>query len=87
MVSYHPRATTNIHLWQLTKAGQIKAWPKSQVPDGWEPLDAKKHKKAFPISLGQLKRGENWYILTSEAEEELKPKAQMTKLKYQTKSK
>lgn len=45
-----------------TKIGQIKAWRKTQQPEGWEPLDAKKHKQAFPISLGKLKRGEAWYI-------------------------
>lgn len=55
-----------------TKAGQVKAWKKRQQPEGWEELDAKKHNKAFPISLGHLKRGENWYILTPEAEEKLK---------------
>lgn len=54
-----------------TKIGQIKAWRKGRQPEGWEVLDAKKHKKAFPISLGKLKRGENWYILTPEAEEKL----------------
>lgn len=58
-----------------TKIGQIKAWRKTQQPEGWEVLDAKKHKKAFPISLGQLKRGENWYVLTPEAEEKLKGKS------------
>lgn len=45
-----------------TKVGQVKAWRKGKQPEGWELLDAHKHKKAFPISLGRLKRGENWYV-------------------------
>lgn len=53
---------------------RVKAWKKGKQPEGWEVLDAKKHKKAFPISLGRLKRGENWYVLTPEAEEKLKKK-------------
>lgn len=56
----------------VSKAGQVKAWRKGDQPEGWEVLDAKKHKKAFPISLGRLKRGENWYVLTPEAEEKIK---------------
>lgn len=41
---------------------RVKAWRKGKQPEGWELLDAHKHKKAFPISLGRLKRGENWYV-------------------------
>jgi hypothetical protein len=51
-----------------TKIGQIKAWRKGKQPEDWEELDAKKHKRAFPISLGKLKRGENWYVLPPQEE-------------------
>ncbi len=51
----------------VSKAGQIRAWRKGKQPEGWELLDAQKHKKAFPISLGRLESGEGWYILTPEA--------------------
>ena len=55
-----------------TKAGQVKVWRKGKQPEGWEVLDAKKHKKVFPISLGKLEKGEQWYVLTPEAEEKRK---------------
>ncbi|MBI3385756.1 hypothetical protein HY031_01580, partial [Candidatus Gottesmanbacteria bacterium] len=74
---YNPPINPEVDLRRdvVTKAGKIKAWRKGKQPEGWEELDAKKHKKAFPISLGRLKRGENWYILTPEAEEKLKKEA------------
>lgn len=71
-----------------TKAGQVKAWKKGNQPEGWELLDTKKHKRAFPISLGRLKRGEMWYILTPEAEEKIrnsKVKIQNSKVQFKNK--